>query len=167
MPNQNLQNSQTDKLVTKDIDLHGRRTRNAADALLNQDYVTLNQLTSALANIKAQTNVISVGGGGRVYSLFRDGILGIQSDCCQRSFILAALTPTTVRCDVKDAPTGADLIIEIFQSATLWATVTITDGTVTGMVAPPGGLSSGNYFRVDITQVGTTYPGGFLTVTVA
>jgi hypothetical protein len=68
---------------------------------------------------------------------------------------------------VKTAPSGADLIIKIYQSTVLWQTLTIADGTVTSSATPVPGLSSGNYLRVDITQVGTTFPGSDLVVTIS
>ena len=39
------------RLETRDFDLHGRRTINAADALKAQDYVTLAQLNSTIQSL--------------------------------------------------------------------------------------------------------------------
>jgi hypothetical protein len=54
-----LRNDQLDSLVTRDFDLHGRRTRNAADAVLNQDYVTKAQLDALEAKLIKQLEAVS------------------------------------------------------------------------------------------------------------
>lgn len=167
MANQNLQNSRVDFLSVRDQDLHGRRSRNASDALLDSDYVTLRQLNKVAASIPAQSTAVPQAAINNRYSLFREGTLGIQSDCCQRSFITSAGLTSLVRVDVKIAPDGADLIVLIYQNAVLWATLTIVDGDTTASGTGASAIAVGNYWRVDITSVGTTFPGSDLTVTIA
>lgn len=71
-------NSVLDKTVTRLIDFHARRITNAADAIDDQDYVTLSQLNKGLDNIKpgADGNIIqnitnnTVTGGAAVIKFF-------------------------------------------------------------------------------------------------
>ncbi len=53
----NLRNAHVDRLVTKDIDLHSRRVKNASDSQDLQDYVTQNELNAVS---KVVNNIPSV-----------------------------------------------------------------------------------------------------------
>lgn len=177
MPNPRFQDKRVDSLSTRDQDFHGRRVKNASDALDQQDYVTLAQLEKAIAGvapttINGQSTVTNLG-VPRVYSLFKLGTLAIQSDCCQRSFVTTAFSATAVRLDLKQNPTGDDFIVDLYQNGIIWiASLTILDGTGTIsatalQIAGAAALAVGDYFRADITQVGTTFPGADLTITIS
>lgn len=172
-----LRDHQLDSLRVKIVDFHGRQTKNAGDGTDQQDYVTLRQLQSGLAGITksapfpppATQTVQTLG--DRAYSLFRQGTISIQSDCCQRSFVTAAGNAVLIRCDLKQAPIGDDVDIKIYRNAVLWIFLTILDGTTTisataAEVAGTDAVAVGDYWRIDLTQVGTTFPGSDLTVTI-
>jgi hypothetical protein len=128
-----------------------------------------------------QVSTTAVGGGGGVnpspsstvapYSMTINGILAIGSDLAPREFILTTTTPTVLRADVKQAPVGASLVVNLYNtpaggSPVLYATFTITTGTTSATAVPSGPYTGGQFWRVDITAVGSTYSGSDLTVTV-
>jgi hypothetical protein len=79
-----------------------------------------------------------------------------------------AVTAAAVRFVVKSAPVGADLTFEILAGGVLWMTLTIAAGT-TSVEASAVQLSAAAVIAVnaivtlDITAVGTTFPGGDLS----
>lgn len=152
--------------------------KNLGDATDPQDAVSLSQLNSAIAGVQSSTTIINNNGtavapasSNPVYRLSLNGTVGIASDVCPREFILLTATPTVARVDLKNAPTGASAVFKIYQNSTLWLTLTMT-ATNTSIVATAaqlsaaGAITAGNYWRVDITSVGTTFPGSFMTVTI-
>lgn len=163
-----LRSNQVDRLVTKDQDHHGRRTRNAADALLAQDYVTLRQVDSKIAAIGGGSNAVSTG---KTYSLAANGTLAIAADIAPRVEIIDSGKATGVKITLKTAPTGTNCVVEIYQNSILWATLTILDGlsSVVASAAAISGyalLTSGNYWRIDILSVGSAFPGSDIVVTI-
>lgn len=154
-----LRNDKVDTASAHDVNMHGRRTRNASDAILRGDYVTLGQVTELVQNV--------VG----VYELEVDGVLAIGSDLAASELIIATKRATLVNAKLKDGPVGADLIVKLYQNAVLWATATIPAGSdsVTLTNVQLGTLTTllkNSYWRLDITQVGTTTPGSDLSVTI-
>jgi hypothetical protein len=109
--------------------------------------------------------------GAATYSLEVVGTLAIASDQAPKTYVLADFTPSILRVDLKQAPVGANLVAVLSYyttpgAATLVATFTVGAGllfaTATSAVAVPLGA----FWEVDITSVGTTFPGSGLTVTV-
>jgi hypothetical protein len=152
--------------------------KNLGNATDPQDAVPLSQLQAAIAGLAnstgtavAQASAAPTSSGNPVYRLSLNGTIGIASDVCPREFILLTATPTVARVDLKNAPTGASAVFKIYQNSTLWLTLTMT-ATNTSIVATvaqltaAGAITLGNYWRVDVTAVGTTFPGSFLTVTI-
>jgi len=175
---QNLLNQKTNQLTTKVLDFHGRQIKNAGNGVDQQDYVTLAQLNAAItttASSAIASTVSSAPSSGveRVYTLQLEGTVAIASDVCPRTFILDNQTASVVRIDVKSAPTGgtSGLTVKIYQNTTLWLTLVIavtttTESATAAQIAALTGLVAGNYLRVDITTVGTTFRGGSLSVTI-
>ncbi len=157
-----LRSNQVDRLVTKDQDLHGRRTRNTSDAILDTDYVNLRQLKAVAVAVKnsqinAETSI------GRTIS--------IAADISARTQIVTGGRISSLRVDLKVAPTGADVVIEVYQSASLLVTLTLLDGTTSitataTQLAAIAAITVPNYWRLDIQQVGSTYPGSDLVATI-
>lgn len=172
-----FQSARVNSLAVQVPNLKGRQMKNLGDGTDPQDAVTLSQMQSAIAAIPSSTTSASsaaaaaASSGNPVYRLSLNGTFGIASDVCPREFILTTVTPGTARVDVKNAPTGADAVFEIYQNSTLWLTLTMVAGTTSivatsAQLAAAGAITSGNYWRVDVTQVGTTFPGSYLTVTI-
>ncbi len=165
-----LRSNQVDRLVTKDQDLHGRRTRNTSDAILDTDYVNLRQLKAVAVAVKnsqinAETSI------GRFYSLSSNGTISIAADITARTQIVTGGRISSLRVDLKVAPTGADVVIEVYQSASLLVTLTLLDGTTSitataTQLAAIAAITVPNYWRLDIQQVGSTYPGSDLVATI-
>lgn len=100
-----------------------------------------------------------------------DGTLAIGSDLAPRISLPDDITTNGVRLQVKQAPTGAGLTVEIKQGTTLWITLTIAAGQ-TSVVATEAQLQAAalipasTNIRIDVTAVGTTFPGADLTVMI-
>jgi hypothetical protein len=86
----------------------------------------------------------------------------------------ATLTIQQVRASVGTAPAGADIIIDVRNNgSTIFTTTgnrpTITDGTnnaIAGGAPDVPTLAAGDYWTVDVVQVGSTTAGASLSVTV-
>jgi hypothetical protein len=103
--------------------------------------------------------------------LYVDGTLAIGSDQAPRFSLLVTAAANGAKAEVKQAPAGADLTVEIRQGAALWMTLTIPAGqtyvssTVTQINEAPD-LVAGENLSIDLTAVGTTFPGADLSVTI-
>ena len=105
------------------------------------------------------------------YSLSVPGTLAIASDLAPKTYVLVDVTPTLLRVDLKQAPVAATLVILLSYyttpgSPTLVATFTVADGLLFDVETTAIPVPSGAWWEVDITAVGTTFPGSDLTVTV-
>ncbi len=69
-------------------------------------------------------------------------------------------TFTTLRAYADVAPAGADLIVRINKNGTQAATLSIAAGTNSASAAVSIPVAAGDRISLDITQVGTTTPGG-------
>jgi hypothetical protein len=65
-------------------------------------------------------------------------------------------TATKLYCRVSVAPQMQDITINIRRNGTTLATVTIEKSKQTGSAAVSQAISDGDYFDINITQVGTT-----------
>lgn len=77
-------------------------------------------------------------------------------------------TDMGLRASLSTPPVGADLVVALRQNGTVIQLATIPDGQITSgyLTLSPGTVSAGDYFTVDVTQVGSTDPGSELTVTL-
>jgi hypothetical protein len=105
------------------------------------------------------------------YSLGVQGTLAIASDQAQREYVIETVTPNLLRADVKTAPTGGPIDVSLYYTAatgspTLVASFAISAGTYAATATTSVSVPAGNFWRVDITAVGTTTPGADLTITV-
>ena len=174
-----FQNARVNSLAVQVPNLKGRQMKNLGNAVDPQDAVPLSQMQTAIAGVLAEVAAVATSTAATisdtstnpVYRLSLNGTIGIASDVCPWEFILTTVTPSICRVDVKNAPTGANAVFVIYQGTTLWLTLTMVAGTTSivatsAQLAAAGAITSGLYFRVDITAVGTTFPGSFLTVTI-
>ena len=98
-----------------------------------------------------------------------EGLLAVLNDAVPAVSVQENLSVRDIYASVKSAPTGADIQLQINQDGVLLATLSIVDGQVVS--APANGaelpvLQSGSYLTLDISAVGTTFPGRDLTVTI-
>jgi len=77
-------------------------------------------------------------------------------------------TDMGLRATLTTPATGSDFIVELSQNGTVIQLATIPDGDDTSgyLTLSPGTVSAGDYFIVDVPQVGATFPGSGLTVTL-
>lgn len=100
-----------------------------------------------------------------------DGTLAIGSDLASRISLLDAARAVAVKAELKQAPTGAALTFKILLGASDWMTLTIPAGSTSisataPQIAAAAEVGAGLNIRLDITAVGTTYPGGGLSVSL-
>jgi len=100
-----------------------------------------------------------------------DGTLAIGSNLGPCAFFNGNTTLKAVRAEVKTAPTGANLSININVGGTLIMTLAITAGSTAvsataTQITSAAQVPASTNVTVDITGVGTTYPGGDLTVSL-
>jgi hypothetical protein len=100
---------------------------------------------------------------GLTISVF--GTLAIGSNLGQvPAFVPSAKTFTQVVAMVTTAPTGAAIILTVTSGASTLFTVTISAGSTQGSATAAAGVSASTPIEVNITQVGSTFPGANLTV---
>ena len=113
---------------------------------------------------------------GQTLMLTVDGTLAIGSDQAPRTVLNTGLTLTGARFDVKIAPTGADIIIEIAAGATPGTAYTVLlihiPAAANSYVATSGDIASaaavvaGTPIYLNLQSVGSTVPGAGLTATL-
>ncbi len=106
-----------------------------------------------------------------VYFVLPDDALAIGTDKIGRIYVDFSGAIIEVQASVKTAPTGATLICDINKNgSTIWTTqgnrITIAASgyTATKKIFNTTKVSAGDYFTIDIDQVGSTIPGGKLVV---
>jgi hypothetical protein len=92
------------------------------------------------------------------------GTLAIAADIGPIVKFLATATPKSIHASVKQAPSGAAITVVVYAGSTVYATVTIAAGQTEGSVSCGAPIAGGTNIRVDLTTVGTTYPGSDLSV---
>ena len=111
----------------------------------------------------------SVAGGsdGSSFLFTVPGTIGIRSNAAPLIQAPEDLTFSTIVAVVKQAPTGAGINVNVKAAGTLVGTVMIATGATSGTVTltgSAGGVNAGALLTIDITAVGTTFPGSDLTV---
>ena len=134
------------------------------------------ELTNALGNSPvAHTAFTGLAGGGLrshrggQLTFQIEGVFGVLDDATPVLSVQENLSIRDVFAVVKNAPSGAAIGLAIRQDGNLITTLTIADGAtqsapVSGVALPY--LVSGASLTLDITAVGTLYPGSDLTVTI-
>ena len=104
-----------------------------------------------------------------------NGTVAIGSDLAPRLSLMNTLTALGVQAQVKTAPSGADLVMDIsyYSSGTwnVWVTLTIADGTTSASATPTEiaaavTIPANAPISLDVTGTGTTFPGADLSVMV-
>ena len=117
-----------------------------------------------------------LGDGGHARSqpalnLTVSGTLASGSDQAPRIALNRDVAATAVRVQVKQPPTGADLTVNILLDTTLWMTLVIAAGTTSvwataGQIAAAATIFANTNIRLDLTGVGTTFPGADLSASI-
>jgi hypothetical protein len=96
------------------------------------------------------------------------GTLAIGSDLGPAAFYTSTVSlQNGVTCMVKQAPIGADLVVEVYAGTTLLFTVTIAAGTTVGSATGTPAIGPETPVIINLTAVGTTFPGSDLTVALS
>jgi hypothetical protein len=115
-------------------------------------------LAAALTGSSTET-----GGGSLLFTV--PGTIGIRSNAAPLIQAPDALTFSTAVALVKQAPAGAAINVIVRDAGNAIGTVTIAAGATSGSVTlSSGSVSAGDLLTIDITTVGTTFPGSDLTV---
>lgn len=110
--------------------------------------------------------------GGASASLTVGGILAIGSAMADAPMTLGAnRTATGVTAVVGTAPIGAPITLNITLGGALWMTLVIAAGTTTvsatgAQISAAATLTAATAINVDLTEVGVTYPGADLGVSI-
>ncbi len=120
------------------------------------------RLDAKIAAVQAKASTVTVTGGQVVFSV--PGILAIESDAAPLVAFKENRNVTEVALLAKQAPAGAQLALAIVVSGVSVATVALPDGqsAITSTVAFAIGAAAP--VRIDVTGVGTTFPGADLSV---
>ncbi len=119
------------------------------------------------------TSAGSGNGAGRwQVDLEVDGILGIGSDQAPAFTLPDVGTVAEIWASVQGPPIGASIVAKVRLDGALLATVTVTATAVANepvaQILPPGiaQIPANTPLTLDLTAVGTTFPGQRLTVTL-
>ncbi len=77
-------------------------------------------------------------------------------------------TDMGLRASVTTPPLGDDLVVALRKNGSVIQLATIPEGAETSgyITLVPGTVSAGDYFTLDVSQVGSTFAGAELTVTL-
>ena len=106
---------------------------------------------------------------GGQFNLQYEGRLAILTDATANITVQESLAIHDCFANLKLAPVGADVVVEIVQDAATVATLTIAAGqTMSGVLSGASLpiLQESSQLRLNITGVGTDFPGSDLSVTV-
>jgi hypothetical protein len=96
------------------------------------------------------------------------GTLAIGSNLGPAAFYTATVAlQNGVTCMVKQAPVGANLVIQVYAGTTLLFTVTIAAGSTVGSATGTPSIGPETPVIINLTAVGTTFPGSDLTVALS
>jgi hypothetical protein len=142
-----------------------------AHQALNERFRTIAaRLDVSVAGATSATAKASGGGGSSAGSelvLSVPGTLGIRTDAAPRVSLPNAATPAALVALLKRAPQGAGVTVQMQVAGANWATLTIPDGAVSATASSGlGGIAADALVTVNLTSVGTTFPGADLTVLI-
>jgi hypothetical protein len=151
------------RLTTKIVDHHGFRAVNTGDAIDPQDCVTLKQMQAAIAGISIKP--VSAFPSNGQYTFTVNGFLAIDSTPCPDILIQGASSISKVSATVKTAPVGSSVVLALFKNAVAYCILTIIAGaTLSNTVTNPGAVGVGDLISLQVTAVGSTSPGAYLTI---
>jgi hypothetical protein len=98
-----------------------------------------------------------------------EGVLGALDDAAPPLIVPEDVSIRDILAIVKQAPAGADLVVEIRQDGALIASLTIADGQTEAIPAPGRDLpmlAESSRLTLNILGVGSNYPGSDLSVAI-
>lgn len=109
------------------------------------------------------------GSASNATTLTVNWTLAIGTNLANLIYPTTTLYPTGVQMVVKQCPVGAVLTVQLYSGTSLWMTLTIADGATTVSATPEqladsGGITANQNLTLNITSVGTTFPGSDLSV---
>lgn len=110
------------------------------------------------------TGPASAGGGSKTFRY--SGLLEVFTGV-MREYIVSSMTLNKINAFVEVAPTGANISINVKKNGTTAASITITAGQTTAQTTPSVSLVANDYLTVDVTAIGTTWPGEDLAVVLS
>lgn len=133
------------------------------------DLYEINVLASATtildANLVDRRSLFNLGGGVGGAEFGIPGDLAVVNDATPWWLAPKDGTFTSILARVKEAPTGANLVIRINKNGSQLDTITINAGSTNAIKTGLSySFSQGDYFSIDITQIGSTLAGSSLTV---
>jgi len=163
--------------LLEDLDAAGHKIVNLGDATAGTDALSRavadkRYLTQANANAgggsTGTTTTTITASGKRQLILSVPGTLGIGSSLAPLISLDEARTASGLVALVKRAPTGASLRIQVMLAGVLWAAIPIANGAVSATLtgAGLGALPANTLITLDVVGVGTTFPGGDLSVLI-
>jgi len=106
---------------------------------------------------------------GRNIELYIMGVLAIQSDACAPAYLAIPMAIRDIYAYIWDPPLGANLTIDVTVGGVSKGTLTILAGETGSDVIDGATLDAwpaDTPINLDITQVGSTFPGEMLTVII-
>lgn len=162
-------------VLSADLDAAGHRIRNLGDPRHFLDALSQAAADRRYERKGAVESVTETAGDtvasaapAQALILAVPGTLSIRSDAAPLVSLPAAKTPAGVVALLKQAPAGADLTCELSVGGAQWASLTIPDGETEARVGSSGlgRIEADQLIVLDITAVGTTFPGADLTVMI-
>ena len=158
------------QLETHNINLRRRRITNASPAIDSNDYVIkadLDTLEERIATAKPlgnrpakQVTVVESAKGFSQLDFFVDHTLAILANASQQIYLADDFVVGSYLVAVKIAPTGLSIEFTVKVNGVSVLTGTLGDGLVTsGVISQEATLSKNVPITVDITKVGSTFPG--------
>lgn len=149
---------------TKNLDFHGRRVINASRSVNDNDYVTKAELDEigtgeSGTSITNVTELTEVKGIAQV-DFFIDHTLAILINAGQQIYLESDFSITSYLAAVKIASTGKDILFTVKGDGVEIITGSLTENLLSsGVVTVEGILPKNVAITVDLTQIGTTFPG--------
>lgn len=156
-------------------DMGGARLRNCGDAIeggdaVSRSYADRRYLT---ARDQAATSAPAAAGSqaearATQLDMTAPGILGIASSIAPLAILGERKSASDIVALVKQAPSGADLRVEIAVDGERWAEVAIANGETLGTLAGAGlaAIGADTVISLGVTSTGTVFPGADLTVSI-
>ena len=130
-------------------------------------HLALGQISDSLVSVTNQLNNLatpanSTGGSVIIFSI--PGVFGIQSDAAPLAISPTNITWSSVIAVVKQAPVGASISMTLKFAGAAVANFSITDGNTQVTDNITATSNAGDIITIDVTSVGTTFPGSDLTI---
>lgn len=162
-----------------DIDMAGNRVINLGDARRPTDALSLGMadrryltatgaaqfISNSQTSISQNTTIQGGGAGGSLVVLSVPGTLSIRSSAAPLLQLPSARNVSLVRALLKQPPTGAAVALSLKVGTGEVAALSIAANQVSASVNTLGkSIAANTSITLDITSVGTSFPGSDLTV---